>query len=100
MGTRLLNTELWEDPTSYQTALTNAERTESLKIRHEGICQAVADGYDCFVHGQTTKDNSIKLAAEKHRLGCSADGFVDLKTCKKPQAVECFKMNSQTPIQW
>lgn len=98
--TRLLNTELWEDPTSYQTALTNAERTESLKIRHEGICQAVADGYDCFVHGQTTKDNSRKLAAEKHRLGCSADGFVDLKTCKKPQAVECFKMNSQTPIQW
>lgn len=83
------------------------DASSSLKIRHEGICQAVADGWDCFVmnvKNETT--SSIGTALEMNRtsvdpLACSPDGFFDLvDTCDAPEIINCFKIHDQTPMAW
>lgn len=83
----------------------------SLKIRHGGVCQAVANGYDCFESnydfGQFISYRKNKTLREHFGvtrntpLTCSPDGFVDfVGTCDLPEYIRCFKIHDQTPMAW
>lgn len=82
-----------------------------LALRHEGICQAVADGHDCFLTDSTfflqdSLENLFSKSAnniEPSVLTCTPDGFVNvLDTCDPywGRYVACFKMHEQTPMAW
>lgn len=89
-----------------------------LAFRHEGICQAVADGHDCFLTDSIffLQDSLESLFyypprywnnTEPSALTCTPDGFVNvLDTCDEidlvfpDRYVACFKMHEQTPMAW
>lgn len=95
----------------YITAPSTYTANPSLKFRHEGICQAVADEYDCFATNRASTLRTIIQSEESYRsrkhiaknqpLTCSSDGFVDLvDTCEQPQEIKCFKLHDQMPMDW
>lgn len=89
-----------------------------LAFRHEGICQAVADGHDCFVTDSdfllqdslknlfsTPFSNKMLNITEPPVLTCTPDGFVNVvDTCDEGDLfysyVACFKLHEQTPMAW